>query len=236
MFRQMFSQSQPEATERVRGKLPQIGSLLAHGALLVWMLQGPRPMILTPTSLKAGIQNGAVTQLYWPNRGGESTASSEAQTNKRMSQTALLNWRPPHETKRRRHGLAVSTEDAQTQQSTEQASSLPPVGSPFGSSAFGLYAGADVRPALPVVSRDPFVSIGEVGEGVEGDVVIEITIDEKGNIVEKKVVKSLNPVVDLRVLAALEGWRFQPATKNGIAIESKQDVSYHYPSAAVRAD
>ncbi len=230
----MFSQSQPDSG--MRGRLPQIGSLLAHGALLVWMLQGPRPMILTPTSLKAGIQNGAVTQLYWPNRGGESAASSEAQTNKRISQTALLNWRSPHETKRRRHGLSVSTEDAQMPQPTQQASSLPPVGSPFGSSAFGLYAGADVRPALPVVSRDPFVSIGEVGEGVEGDVVVEITIDEKGNIVEKKVVRSLNPVVDMKVLAALEAWRFQPATRNGIAIESKQDVSYHYPSAAVRAD
>ena len=230
----MFSQSQPDFG--MRGRLPQIGSLLAHGALLVWMLQGPRPMILTPTSLKAGIQNGAVTQLYWPNWGGESAASSEAQTNKRMSATALLNWRPPYETKRRRHGLSVSTEDAQMPQPTRQASSLPPVGSPFGSSAFGLYAGADVRPALPVVSRDPFVSIGEVGEGVEGDVVVEITIDEKGNIVEKKVVRSLNPVVDMKVLAALEAWRFQPATRNGVAIESKQDVSYHYPSAAVRAD
>lgn len=219
----------------MRRKLPQMGSLLAHGALLLWMLQGPRPMILTPTSLKAGIQNGAVTQLYWPNRGGESAASSEAETNKRMSQTALLNWRPAHETKRRRHGLAVSTEDAQTQQPAEQASSLPPVGSPFGSSAFGADSGADVRPALPVVSRDPFVSLGEVG-GAEGDVVVEITIDEKGNIVEKKVVRSLNPVVDMKVLAALDAWRFQPATRNGIAIESKQDVSYHYPSAAVRAD
>lgn len=229
----MFSQSQPEA--EIRGRLPQIGSLLAHGALLLWMLQGPRAMVLTPTSLKAGIQNGEVTRLYWPNRGGESAASSEAQTNKRMSQTALLNWRPPHETKRRRHGLAVSTEDAQTQQPTEQASSLPPVGSPFGSSAFGSDSGADVRPALPVESRDPFVSMGEVG-GAEGDVVVEITIDEKGNIVEKKVVKGLNPVVDLKVLAALEGWHFQPATRNGVAIESKQDVSYHYPSAAIRAD
>src|SRR5579871_3293843 len=228
----MFSQSQPDPG--VRGRLPQIASLLAHGALLVWMLQGPRPVILTPTSLKAGIQNGAVTQLYWPNRGGESAATSEAQTNKRMSQTALLNWRPPHETKRHRQGLSVSTEDAQTQKLTEQASSLPPVGSPFGSSAYGLYSGADVRPALPVVSRDPYVYIGELGEGVEGDVVIEITIDEKGNIVEKKVVQSLNPVVDLKVLAALEGWHFQPATKNGIAIASKQDVSYHYPSAAIR--
>ncbi len=229
----MFSQSQPEA--EIRGRFPQIGSLLAHGALLLWMLQGPRAMVLTPTSLKAGIQNGAVTRLYWPNRGGESAASSEAQTNKRMSQTALLNWRPPHETKRRRHGLAVSTEDAQTQQPTEQASSLPPVGSPFGSSAFGSDSGADVRPALPVESRDPFVSMGEVG-GAEGDVVVEITIDENGNIVEKKVVKGLNPVVDLKVLAALEGWHFQPATRNGVAIESKQDVSYHYPSAAIRAD
>jgi hypothetical protein len=31
------------------------------------------------------------------------------------------------------------------------------------------------------------------------------------------------------VLEALENWRFRPATRNGIAIPSKQDVFYHFP-------
>ena len=28
---------------------------------------------------------------------------------------------------------------------------------------------------------------------------------------------------------ALDNWRFRPATRNGVAIASKQDVYYHFP-------
>jgi outer membrane biosynthesis protein TonB len=35
--------------------------------------------------------------------------------------------------------------------------------------------------------------------------------------------------VDAKVLTAVRNWRFRPATKNGIAIASKQDVYYHFP-------
>jgi TonB family protein len=66
--------------------------------------------------------------------------------------------------------------------------------------------------------------------GQEGDVVVEITIDAQGNIVQKVVIQSLGPAVDQKVLAALENWRFRPATQNGVAIPSKQDVYYHFKS------
>jgi len=65
--------------------------------------------------------------------------------------------------------------------------------------------------------------------GIQGDVVIEITIDDAGNIVEMKVVRSLGTVIDQKVLAALRNWRFRPATRDGAAIASKQDVYYHFP-------
>ena len=54
-------------------------------------------------------------------------------------------------------------------------------------------------------------------------------VSEKGNIVQKVVVQSLAPAIDTKVLEALENWRFRPATRNGIAIASKQDVYYHFP-------
>jgi outer membrane biosynthesis protein TonB len=34
--------------------------------------------------------------------------------------------------------------------------------------------------------------------------------------------------LDQKVLAALENWRFQPATHNGVAIASKQDAIFHF--------
>jgi hypothetical protein len=47
--------------------------------------------------------------------------------------------------------------------------------------------------------------------------------------VQKIVIQSLGPAVDQKVLAALENWRFTPASKNGVPIPSKQDVYYHFP-------
>lgn len=222
----MFSQAQTDSD--ARGKLPQIASLLAHGGLLLWLLHAPQPIVLMPQALKAGIRNGASTEIYFPDRGTQAAATSEAASSRRMSATALLNWRPPHVTKHRQHGLSIAEGATQTAEATQPSNSLPPVGSPFGSQSNGLYSGADVRPALPVNSSDPKVDTAELGGGLEGDVVVEITIDEKGNIVEKKVLRSLTPSVDLKVLAALEGWHFLPATRNGMPIASKQDVYYHF--------
>jgi protein TonB len=65
--------------------------------------------------------------------------------------------------------------------------------------------------------------------GSQGDVIVEVTIDEQGSIVQKLVLHSLGPAIDDRVLAALEKWHFSPASKNGVPIPSKQDVYYHFP-------
>ncbi len=109
-----------------------------------------------------------------------------------------------------------------------QAAQVQAAGSPLGTVLEGPLAGEEVRPALPVVSPDPAVAAVELN-GLQGDVVVEVTIDEKGNIVQKVVIQSLAPAIDGKVLEALENWRFRPATRNGVAIPSKQDVYYHFP-------
>jgi TonB family protein len=78
------------------------------------------------------------------------------------------------------------------------------------------------------MSPDPAIGL-DLLEGMTGDVVVEITIDEQGNVVEAKVLQGLAPLVDQRVLAAVEKWHFAPATRNGAPIPSKQDVHYHLP-------
>ncbi|MGA8737004.1 MAG: energy transducer TonB [Terriglobales bacterium] len=103
----------------------------------------------------------------------------------------------------------------------------PAAGSLYGSLSYGSLTGPEIRPALPVVSPDPV--FGSDASGIEGDVIVEITIDETGTIVQKVVVQSLGPSIDGRVLAALEEWHFTPASKNGVPIPSKQDVYYHFP-------
>jgi periplasmic protein TonB len=59
---------------------------------------------------------------------------------------------------------------------------------------------------------------------------VEVTIDEKGNVADTKVLESLGYGLEDKVLEALKNWRFTPATMNGIAIASRQDVHFHFPS------
>jgi TonB family protein len=136
---------------------------------------------------------------------------------------ARLEWAQPP-----RPGKGRSTppaQIAQNDQAKENNSGIS-AGSAFASNAEGPLAGVDVRPALPVRGSDPQVFPWELRQ--EGDVIIEITIDEGGNIVDKKVLHSMSAAIDQKVLLALESWHFHPATRDGIPIPSKQDVHYHF--------
>ena len=87
--------------------------------------------------------------------------------------------------------------------------------------------GDEIRPALPVATSDPVVYPWQLPD-FEGNVVVEITIDTRGEITKKTVLQSMGPNIDERVLIALDNWHFHPATKNGAPIPSKQDAVFHF--------
>ena len=104
------------------------------------------------------------------------------------------------------------------------------VGSENGSSYDGLASGDEVKPALPIAFQDLKIYRSELPRGIQGDVVVEITIDAQGTVVGERLLQGLGQGVDDRVIAVLRDWRFHPATRNGIAIPSKHDVHFHSPS------
>jgi TonB family protein len=65
---------------------------------------------------------------------------------------------------------------------------------------------------------------------MQGDVIVEVTINEQGSVTETRVLQSLERNIDEKVLTTLRGWRFKPATVDGVAISSRQDVHFHFPS------
>jgi TonB family protein len=90
--------------------------------------------------------------------------------------------------------------------------------------------GHEVIPALPQVFPDPAVSRADLPAGVQGDVVVEVTIDEQGNVVETKLIQGIGYGIEDRVLATLRQWHFRPASKDGVTIASQHIVHFHYPS------
>jgi TonB family protein len=125
------------------------------------------------------------------------------------------------------HHTAPSQSD---EHPTEAKAQAPAMGSTNGNSDVGPVFGIAANPALPLAFPDPKIRASDLPPGVTGDVIVEVTIDTAGNIVKKKVLQSIGYGIDEKVLAVLEGWRFRPATYNGLPVASRQDVHFHFPS------
>jgi TonB family protein len=204
-------------------------SLAFHGVLLGWLLYPPTLRVLAPSSVAAGVSGGSVTTLYWPtHKKRTSDLPGTAQLEQRQVRKCLI-WKEQASKIRRTQPPEPSRGPTEAQ-SQSPGSSLgnpaPPAGTPYGSQ--GPAFGDEVRPTLPINAYEPVVDPNELPGHVEGSIVVEITIDDKGNIVRKTVLQSLGAAIDNKVLAALENWHFRPATRNGVAIPSKQDVYYHF--------
>ena len=103
-------------------------------------------------------------------------------------------------------------------------------GSPLGTMIDGPIAGHEVHIAYPVVYPDPPVARAELPRNLQGDVVIEVTIDSQGNVVETKIVQAIGHGIDEKIEATLRRWHYQPATLDGVPVASRHDVHFHFPS------
>jgi periplasmic protein TonB len=118
---------------------------------------------------------------------------------------------------------------AANDQPGQQADDSSHAGSPFGFLASGPANGHEVRPALPVVFPEPLVSRAHIPPDLQGDVVVEVTIDAQGNVIGTKILQSLGYGIEEKVLAAVQNWRFRPATIDNVPIASQHNVYFHYP-------
>jgi TonB family protein len=171
-----------------------------------------------------GANGTSVTPLYWaPDHTNRAPQASERPDRR----PAALNWTPANR-KPTKHSTQHAGLESENQEEVASVAPERPAGSPYGSLTEGPASGQEIRPALPITTFEPAVNPDDLQGIPEGNVVVEITIDEGGNIVAKSVVQSLGTALDAKVLAALENWHFRPATRDGVPIPSKQDVVYHF--------
>jgi len=198
-------------------------SVAAHVALLAGIVfHHPKPVDLSPTWLAWGNSEHSYKITYLPT--GENPAeeaklllppSSAKQPKARPAQAKKPKAEPEH------HQLDAKAEDG-----TEDTRA----GSLLGRVVDGPISGHEVHVAYPVVYPDPPVDRAGLPRDLAGDVVIEVTIDSEGNVVETKIVQAIGHGIDEKIEATLRQWHYQPATLDGTPVASHHDVHFHFPS------
>jgi TonB family protein len=196
-------------------------SILIHCILLVIVLQSPKAIYVKPSGKLFG-KNGTATQIiYFPRRGSDVSQALTADSPSKVVFPKIA---------ARKNARKPDPAAAQAQAAQPGAEQAALAGSPGGSLSVGPITGHEVRPAFPIVYPDPTLARSELPSGVIGDVIVEVTIDERGTVTATRVLQPLGYGVEDKVVAVLRNWRFTPATMDGVAIPSQQDVHFHFPS------
>jgi outer membrane biosynthesis protein TonB len=226
--------TQPNLANGNRSRWLRSGSMLLHAALFAWLIHTPKPRLLRAVSVALGQNGTSVTRLYWPSKNPDNSTHSSPDTateryhHERLSRK--LTFKAVSKSAQAGTQQPVTRAAAQDDSSTQTISALghgAQAGQAYGTLRYGLYSGDEIRPALPTTTSDPVVYPWQLPNS-PGNEVIEITIDDRGEIVNKTVLQSLGPDIDTKCLAALENWHFRPATRNGTPIPSKQDAVFPF--------
>jgi periplasmic protein TonB len=115
-----------------------------------------------------------------------------------------------------------------TQAQVAASPAAPDIPAPAAAPGLDSLGEGDVRIALSSFFPRPKPDLHGLPHGFEGDVVVDVVIDEAGHIREAKLVRGISPQVDNTVIATVEQWQFVPAERNGTPIASLQELLFHY--------
>jgi TonB family protein len=194
--------------------------------LAVIAFHNPRVIDLSPAWLAYGDGSHTYRLIYFP---------PAAQNADVPPDTAKLMF-PPRATKPRPRPQsqppkpAPEPQQAMVNADAEAGDHNSHAGSPLGTMIDGPITGHEVHVAYPVVYPDPPVERSALPRDLVGDVVIEVTIDSQGNVVETRIVQAIGHGVDEKIEATLRRWHYQPATLDGAPVASRHDVHFHFPS------
>src|SRR4030095_13472114 len=145
-------------------------SVAAHGLVALALLRSPTPTFVKPSSVVAGRNGSAATQIYWlserDDQGKDSGEGKPSSKDTAKSQKAKLEWHGAKPAKKEKQTIEVpkAEEDSSAQERGGQHQSAP-AGSQFGSLSYGTLFGLEVRPAYPLSGSDPVAETGELPTG-----------------------------------------------------------------------
>jgi periplasmic protein TonB len=77
---------------------------------------------------------------------------------------------------------------------------------------------ADVRPVYPAIAQSA---------RVQGSVILEAVINERGAVERIKVLRSI-PLLDGAAIAAVQAWRYTPTTLNGVPVSVLMTITINF--------
>lgn len=217
----MFA-SLPTSASRLRNYRVIGPSVVLHlGVLASIIFHRPSVVELAPAWLAYGDSSHTYRVTYFPP--GAEDRSGEAKFV--LPRDASVPRRQPHSpvTKPPANHEPVPLDAEASDRNTR-------AGGPLGTMIDGPITGHEVHVAYPVVFPDPPVARSQLPPDLNGDAVIEVTIDAAGNVVETRIVRAIGHGIDEKIEATLRQWHYQPATLDGVPVASKHDVYFHFPS------
>src|SRR6185369_24808 len=194
-------------------------TIAVHLLVLGTLLYRPEPQLLQPSASLRG-DGGSVTKLVFTAPGSSVIDSPIAKLAEDEHALFARRQRKAQRAKPEPKPAAVAEKELKP--------GMP--GFILGSLANGIPSDHDVRVALPVIAPDPPIVRHKLPDWLRGDVIVEVTIDEQGNVVKTKVLQTVGYGIEQIVIATLQQWRFTPAKIDGISVASRQDVYFHFPS------
>ncbi len=218
----MFTELEWSGRERWNRAL--LASFAIHVSLLFLLVYHGGPVFVSPSEVDLGIKrsSGTMSIVYLAPVGPEKFQSTPDE--QRPSLRAALAPKP------KVHNPDIPFRQANQTTRDDAPEQTVRGGSPYGRVPGSPISGDEVMPALPEVFPDPPVSRSDIPAGVQGDVIVEVTIDEQGNVVQTKLLQGIGYGIEQKVLSVLQRWHFRPASKDGMTIASQHIVYFHYPS------
>lgn len=184
-------------------------SILLHFAVVGALVYTRSPQI-APVEMPGERTGHLVSLTYSP---GNSLPASTLQSRKRISNNAV----------RTRPVIAPTPAPAVAPASS--AAVPPSAAATPGLDALGT---GNSTLALVLEHPSPQPDLKRLPVGTRGDVIVDVVIDKTGRIAAFTVAKGLGHGVDETVLAAVKQWTFQPATRDGVPVDSEQELLFHY--------
>ena len=191
-----------QSREQKSSNAARLVSFVVHGAIIFALSHHP-PLFVKPSAVAWGMRGKSDEIIYF------ARVEEPLVTTRKLLLPPKVKHKPPKPTPPPPDALRA--------------------GSPNGSLFHGPGVGSEAQPALPLVFPDPVIYPWQLAN-LKGDVIVEVTIDTQGNVTDTHVLQSLKQDIDEKVVATLKGWHFKPATVDGVAISSRQDVHFHFPS------